>query len=323
MTWPDHLLDQAEGLIQQLVGLHCDELAEGGLATRLDVLERLIELLRLRSGRIENTLSMNDLLHRELEVFVNAETGALWLTVGPEARGRHFAEVYRRHPDLHVALLLFLLHSGRAERRIGDDLNQFIIEVKEGLHPSDMETTKTGVVRIATTTRDAARALRQHGLLRDVDETRGRRWELSVLGVLVASELTERHPKLGLPDRHDQGDGFGQTWALKRLAPDVEKVVRTFAHPADVRRALSELVDPDKDVFISFDVVAETLSHYCAGLENRWREMDARGKVKSGQDLQAEADAMLRAISAAIIPSRFALEVNKSLSMRQLPGFGH
>ena len=106
-----------------------------------------------------------------------------------------------------------------------------------------METTKTCVVRIATTTRDAARALRQHGLLRDVDETRGRRWELSVLGVLVASELTKQHAELRLPDRHDQGDGYGQTWALKRLAPDVEDVVRTFAHAADVRRALGELVD--------------------------------------------------------------------------------
>lgn len=206
MAWPEHLLDETERLIDRLVGLHCEQLAPGGLATRLDVLERLIELLRLRSGRIENTLSIHDLLHRELEVFVNAETGALWLTVGPKRRDRHLAEVFRRHPDLHVALLLFLLYSGRAERRIGDDLNQFILEVKEGLHPCDTETTKTGVVRIATTTRDAARALRQHGLLRDVDETRGRRWELSVLGVLVASELSERHPKLGLPDRHDQGD---------------------------------------------------------------------------------------------------------------------
>jgi hypothetical protein len=323
MTWPEKLLDQTESLIQQLVGLQSEDLARGGLATRLDVLERVIELLRLRSGRIENTMSVNDLLHREVEVFVNAETGALWLSVGTDFRDRRIAEVYRRHPDLHVALLLFLLHSGREESRIGDDLYHFIISVKNGLHPSDVETTRTGVVRIATTTRDAARALRQHGLLRDIDETRGRRWELSVLGVLVASELTGKHPELRLPERHDQGDGYGQIWALKRLAPDVEEVVRRFAHPTEVRRALSELVDPDKDVVISFDVVAQTLAHYCAGLEDRWRAMDSRGKVKGARDLQAEADAMLRAVSAAIIPSRFALEVNKSLSMRQLPRLGH
>jgi hypothetical protein len=321
MTWPEHLIDNAERLVQQLVALECDTLAAGGLATRLDVLERLVELLRLRSGRLENSLSMDELLQRNVEVWVNEQTGAMRVSVGlPRTMRIAGATDYRRHPDLHVALLLFLLHAGRPDSRIGEDLNQFILAVQKGLSPSDLETTKTGVLRIATTTRDAARALRQHGLLRDVDETRGRTWALSLLGMLAASELTKQHDALNLPPSIGQGDGHHQPGARKRLAADVEAVVRSFAHPDSVRSALSLLVDPDKNVFTSFDVVAQTLANYCSGLEQRWRAMDERRKVQSERDLKREADAMLHSVEAAIIPSRLVVDLNKSLSMRQLLG---
>jgi hypothetical protein len=317
MAWhKDDQLAEVERRITALVRFEQEPPSESALASRLDVLERVIQLLRLRSGRLENKLPMEELLAR-WQGQPPAETAmGSAIFVGAE-RTSHRAREARRHPDLHVALLLFLLHKRTVGSHIGENLNQFILAIGDGLMPADLEATRTGVIRIATTTRDAARALRQHGLLRDSDETRGSRWELSVLGILTAVRLSDSHAKISLPAAVASGEAFSLNGGRKRLASEVEKIIRTFAAPRDVEKSLMALVGEDTDVFASFERVVDVLASHCKSMKEHWRALDERRYIKSQIALREEATRMLRAVEESVQTEPFAEALNKRLSVRR------
>jgi|GEM_PF-6603927 len=321
MTWSKSLLDELEHFVEDLIDV--SPLRSNGreLATRLDVLQRVIELLRLRAGRLESELPMHELLAARLSVVDAEQSGGQRITFGSALNRVPSNTRPRRQSELQAALLLHLLHARSKHARIGDDLHQFILAVGDDLAPADVESTRTGVMRIATTTRDAARALRLHGLLRDSDETRTRTWELSLLGILTAVALSETKPTRSLPPLAAFADTTGRFGESKRLSQDVETVVGNFDDELRVRDSLLALVTPDKDVFVSFQQVVRTLTKYCMSLSAHWRALDERHRTLSVKELRAAADAMLSAVESAVIPKVLAEDVNKSLSFRQLPGF--
>lgn len=334
MTWPTDLLENAERFVMQTVGLGPGRGEDGSLADRLDVLERVIELLRIRSGRVENALTMDDLLGRGLLIEPPAYSNTPPIFVGRHADSPPMPpERPRRQSELQVALLVHLLHARSQSGRIGDDLHRFILGVGGDLAPTDVETTETGVMRIATTTRSAARTLRMFGLLRDTDETRTRTWELSVLGILVAVELSRSMPTLALPQRNAP---TGSPNALRdsesmaeyflrhqwfsegiRLADPVAASVRHFRDDAVVRAALLRLCADDSDVFPSFATVVRTVARYCAALDDGLEHAAEQREKVDPKALRRAADEMLAVVESAVRPSALAEDVNKSLSLRQ------
>jgi len=57
----------------------------------------------------------------------------------------------------------------------------------------DFERTATGVLRIETTVRFAARSLRQCGLLQYTSQEAFKTWRLSLLGILAADNVRFSH----------------------------------------------------------------------------------------------------------------------------------
>jgi hypothetical protein len=226
----------------------------------------------------------------------------------------------RRQSEMQSALLLHLLHARSKHGRIGDDLHAFILAVHPQLAPADVETTRTGVMRVATTTRDASRTLRVHGLLRDSVETRTRKWELSVLGILVAVELSTRYDTPTLPDRRRFVERFGRFGESERLSEELEEVVRRYAEASAVRAALLGICQRDRDLFETFDDVVNTVATYCQRLAEQWSALDAGETAPDRKAQKARADEMLRVVEAAVPPGAFAEDVNKSLSLDGLPG---
>lgn len=290
----------------------------GDLAWKVDVLERVIELLRLRSGVMENRLRMDELLGRGLDVSRGAD-GALRLIVGggtsrpvtgwPSPGGRTQSE-------LQVPLILYLLITYREPRSINDLLVECLAEVRTWLSPSDVETTRTGVMRAMTTTRSAARALRLHGLLTDSDRTAYKTWELSVLGLLVAAVLLERAGRsLEMKPRSlvlAEGGRFG---ASTHLATPVTDVLRLLSDPREVSAALHRICAPNRDVFPTFDqavgILVSFTQRFSAERELRRREP---------HELRAEARTMIDALRDAIPADAFSEDMAKDVALKELLG---
>jgi hypothetical protein len=195
MSGDADMLAALESFVEDVVRIRgLGEPDAGDLARKVDVLERVVELMRLRSGVMENRLRMEELLGRGLQVSRGGD-GAVRLLVGGGAvtgRAGWRSRGGRTQTEMQVPLILYLLITYRSPRTINNLLVDFLSEARAWLSPSDVETTRTGVMRAMTTTRSAARALRLHGLLTDSDRTAYKTWELSVLGLLVGALLLER-----------------------------------------------------------------------------------------------------------------------------------
>jgi hypothetical protein len=306
-----------------MVALEPEPDLDTALATRLDVNERLIELLRLRAGRVENRLTMHKFLEQGITVSARGPFDPPLMTFGNTTLNRELGSGrYRRQSELQSALLLQLLHARSDRGRIGDDLHRFILAVSADLVPADTETTRTGVTRIATTTRDAARALRWYGLLRDSDATRTRKWELSLLGILTAVRLSRRTPTMGLPPHNAFGYSNGRFADSDRLSQDVEEALRAFRDDDEVKAALYPLCARDHDIFSNFNEVVATLARYCETLDAQWRALDDKRRTRTPAEVRAAADDMLRTVEDAVPPGALAEEVNKSLAFDQLSSLG-
>jgi len=322
MYLPADVIERVQRFVQDVVDVEPALPPSEELAVKLDILARVVELLRLSSGRADNRTTMQQLLERGLDVCPSS-SGALVVQVGGRARARAIDAGRARLPsELQECLLIHLLHRRSRTGSIGDDLHEFVVAIRADLSPRDIESTRTGVMRIATTTRDAARVLRIHGLIQDSDETRGRRWDLSLLGVLAAVEMGRVGRGGALPPAAAYVSGMSRFGEGDRLASSLEEMVARFRDPVIVSTAVAELCGSDLDIFPTFDAVVRTLSTFCQTLYTHWQELDSRASRLTPKDIRSAADAMLRTVEESVSAGLFAEEVNKSLALDQLLGAG-
>jgi hypothetical protein len=290
----------------------------GDLARKIDVLERVVELMRLHSGAMENRLRMEELLSRGVEVSRGSD-GALRLLLGggaPTGKAIWPSPGGRTQTEMQVPLILFLLITYRRPRSINNLLVEFLGEARAWLSPSDVETTRTGVMRAMTTTRSAARALRLYGLLTDSDRTAYKTWELSVLGLLVGAVLLERvGPTLEMQARGlpiSEGGRFGSSTHLARPVADV---LRLFSDAREVSAVLRRICTPNREVLSTFDRAVEMVVAFVG-------RYDAEGKARGGEphELRAEARTLIEALREAIPPDAFSGDMAKDVAMKELLG---
>lgn len=290
-----------------------------GISRKLDVLQRVVELLRLQDGVMENRLPMRDLLASGIEVSPWA-SGALRLSVGvgptfDKDSGRP-APGGRTQGELQVPLIRYLLRGYWAPRRINDLLVEFLGEIRPWLSTDDVESTRTGVMRVMTTTRSAARSLRLHGLLTDSARTAHKTWELSVLGLLVGAILHERAgqtPEVAsrtLP-QVTSGPFGGDTF----LAQPVAEVLGLLRDPREVSAALQRICVPDRDVFATFDQAVNIMVSFTSGLESQ-----RDGRHPEPHERREVAQAMMEALRVAVPPAALGRDLATHFAFEELLG---
>jgi hypothetical protein len=291
----------------------------GELTHKMDVLERVVELLRLEHGEMQNRLRMKDCLTGGLEVSRSA-SGALRLRVGGSAnrieRPGWPSPGGRTQDELQIPLILYLFITYRHRRRINDLLVSFLGEMRPWLSPDDVESTLTGVMRAMTTTRTAARALRLHGLIVDSPETAYKSWELSILGLVVGSLLVERRGRfVELTPRGVRATASGRFGASNHLTSVLADLMRELTDPTIVSRALRRVCTPNQDVFPTFDEVVAVLSEFGDELEQ------AQGQRRlEWHELRDRARALLTRLAEKVPESALADDMAKDLALRDLLG---
>ena len=182
---------------------------------KIDLLERTLEILRIKIKHLENNLPMEDFIQGRLEI----DDNCLHYIVPkePETMGSGTAPIL-----LQPKLLMFLLfRHHRGYYKVYDIIDSFIHTLWDYLEPLDFKRTRTGVIRCFTNTRFAANTLRQYGLLKFTKREAYKTWVLSLPGILVASKLVE-NPNLEMPP--------------------IEGKTRFDLHP-DIRRTFGALIN--------------------------------------------------------------------------------
>ncbi len=324
MTAPDDrgsLQEQLADFVHRVVGGPQILRYGDDLIARLNLLERVVEMLRLQTGHVSNDLRMQEVLDQGLAV-QPLDGGGARLIFGATRRiqGLESLDAPERHPtELQRPMLLYLLHRHRQGDRIARLIDGFIEAIHPYLSARDVESTGTGVARIATTTRATARALRLHGLLTDSERTAFKTWELSVLGVLVAVRLHRERQGWGLTSRRQAPAYPGRYGGSSMLHPDVVRILRRYQNPSNLSADLLRLCESDREVFATFDLVVETLSAFCLELHQDDSSLDvALKKHVREAALKAAATRMLGTVSDAVMPGFFTKDVRHKLAIDEL-----
>lgn len=206
-------LAEARTIIDRLVQIHppeADAFATVTFSQKLNRLEELIDVLRYRYPEPPHQSELEEFLPDS--VCSDDASGALHFVATPANR-----EVTMRHsPGALVLPLLDYLytHPGNG-RRVLHVIRDFVRYYHQHLLPGDFVRTLTGVVRVETTLRDAARILRWCGLLQYTHREKQKTWRLSLLGILAAGNP----PPSGVSHA---GHGWKALWQhlfLSRVAP--------------------------------------------------------------------------------------------------------
>ncbi|MCO5274934.1 MAG: hypothetical protein M9900_08445 [Flavobacteriales bacterium] len=155
---------------------------------KLDALGYVVDRLkRLRKAK-GPSFSFEQYVHVQHDVIDNV----LFLVPSNvrEELGKGFSPV-----QLQVPLLLFLLIHHRDRHNVLDIIDLFTGRLANQFKEVDYKRTDTGVIRCYTNTRFAAKRLRDYGLLRYTHKEAYKTWELSLIGLLVASVLFHERAK--------------------------------------------------------------------------------------------------------------------------------
>jgi hypothetical protein len=310
-------LDELEAFVDATVHIGAWDAPSAQLGQKLNVLERVIEVLRLRTGQLNNDLAMKDLLASGLSV----ERGAAGRPILHVRSGYRGKTVSSHTPDgltqfeLQVPLIHFLLHQHRRGWRIGRLIPSFLGEIQSALSPADVETTKTGVTRVVTTTRSTARTLRLHGLFADSHRTAYKTWELSTLGLLVGLHLYDRGASTKIAPRALQWPGTKRFGGSDFLTEAVASTLNDLADPLIVAQILARACTPNREVFSTFDQVVSIVTLFC--------ERFAKAHDRRSADLFELRDAskaLISSLESAVPAGALAEDIGAQLALRELIG---
>jgi hypothetical protein len=277
----------------------------------------VIEVLRLRTGRLTNDLSMKDLFAKGISVEHGAG-GRPVLCV----QGGYPAQTISPHtPDgltqfeLQVPLIHFLLHQHRRGWRIGRLIPAFLGDIQSALSPADVETTRTGVTRVATTTRSTARTLRLHGLFADSHRTAYKTWELSTLGLLVGLHLYDRGASMEIEPRALPWAGSKRFGGSDCLTETVASALLDLADPLVVAQTLGRACTHNREVFSTFDRVVSIVTVFCERFANAH---DRRGADLL--ELRDASKALISSLESAVPAGALAEDIGEQFALRDLIG---
>jgi len=155
------------------------------LQLKIDILERILEILRIEKKYLKSKLPIETFIQGRLE-FINHKIRY----IKPKKIERLGSGT--KPISLQPKLLLYLLYRHNHNREtVYNIIDNFINLIWDNLDMIDFKKTQTGVLRCFTNTRFAAHTLRDYGLLLNTDKVAYKTWSLSLPGILVASKMME------------------------------------------------------------------------------------------------------------------------------------
>lgn len=127
--------------------------------------------------------------------------------------------------------------------------------IKGQLHLTDFQRTRTGVTRCFTNIRFASTTLRQYGLIRDDYDHAYKKWDITLLGLLVVDDMVGKALDMTIK-RYE----IPRLTACHPLSPEISGTMQKFADPAYVIQRLNQIV---KEPFKGFDAIGKIISGYC------------------------------------------------------------
>ena len=248
-----HEVKRLKDLVDKWVCLHRGGENKDHLQTKIDVLERALEILRFELKHRENKLPLDRFIQGELFV----DGGALHYAFAEklENLGSGTAPI-RLQPNLLMFLMLYHRHA----YSVYDIIGNFVERIRPDLGILDFKKTKTGVTRCFTNTRFAANVLRDYGFLKFTQREAYKTWVLSLPGFLVASKVFEE-----------------KTWDIPGILPndwpfDLHPAILSAHEGLETYDQfvvrLATVCEPDVLVFMSFKKV---LQEAYALLQEYWR----------------------------------------------------
>ncbi len=232
-------LDQVEHFVENLIKSNAYRPTCKEICLKIDLLERSLELLRIKHHHLENNVPFEEFIQGEIE----GDISSLHFHAAEKLRDLGSGTQPR---ILQPRLLVFLLLHHRQAYRVYDIIDNYIRNIWNQLQVVDFKRTQTGVFRCFTNTRFAANTLRDYGLLKFTKQVAFKTWTLSLSGFLVASKLVQE-----------------KTWNLPEYNPDHkhdlhEKVLKATLELDTYDKFVARLAavcEPEKDLFSTFEKV--------------------------------------------------------------------
>ncbi|MFC1792657.1 hypothetical protein ACFL3Q_03620 [Planctomycetota bacterium] len=299
---PEHNeLEKAQALIDELVQVDYGGKRDSIIDLKLDLLERTIELLRIKKRYLKNDLKFEDYI--QSNIFCGSDSIHFALPERSDNLGSGTAPI-----RLQPKLLLFLLIYHREEFRVLDIIEKFIGKIWDYLGTVDFKKTETGVFRCFTNTRFAAKTLREYGLLKFTRKEAFKTWVLSLPGFLVASVVLEKY-------KDDwQIPTFRRAYNLNLHEDilDAKDRVRTYD---DYVKRLAVICEPNTEIFGTFEGV---LQEAYSLLNNYWRILENQNKTIV--ERQKESLKLVQKIEGLPTIEQFYSELSKCINLERLLG---
>ncbi|MGO9952121.1 MAG: hypothetical protein ACLPN1_07905 [Dissulfurispiraceae bacterium] len=243
----DLKLDEIRKLLLNRISVHGESIksqnlfepeinVEAKISLKIDLLERILELLRYDLKHFENRLGFERFIQGSISI--DADRLQYTFPENPQLLGSGTPSI-----RLQTKLLMFLLLHHRSAYHVFDIIDNFIKTIWGQLAPLDFKKTRTGVTRCFTNTRFAANTLRDYGFIKFTNKEAYKTWVLSLSGFLVASKIvTDKN--WGLPQ--------GERIYKSDLHPDIHLAyenLKTYDHFVE---RLSAICIPNVTVFKTF-----------------------------------------------------------------------
>jgi hypothetical protein len=290
----DSELKALDELLDRLVT--ASENTTSDLATKIDLLERLLHSWRFAHNRPDNDLPFEEYL--QYEIFADTDKISF-------KRPSQFQSLGSGVPPIRLqpTLLMYLLASHSKHRKVLGVIDGYVEQIRSSLGELDFKKTKTGVTRCYTNTRFAANTLRDYGFLKFTQKEAFKVWVLSLPGFIVASKVFEAND-----------------WTLKVIDKeknyDLHPVIRSAWDSFDgFDKFYDQLVSaccPNIELFETFGPVLRKayniLTQYWKALNNS----DISQKDRKAQSLE-----LLKEIEALPRMNKFYSELSTSVNVNK------
>jgi hypothetical protein len=282
--------------------------SEDDFTARIDVLERVLEIARLATGKVVNRTRMIDVMNAGLSVDLAAGVVSLSPSGPLRLDTVQWPAPNERMPsELQIPLLLYLFLQYRRPEPIHKTIEGFVISLRNYLTPFDVESTITGVPRIMTNARVAANTLREWGLLQGSSRVRYKSWELTHIGLLAGAALIRS------PDGTHQSIRALRMSHSKHLATPIMDVIRSLSRAENLVPTLAAITRENADVLDSLGCIHELLQKYAALLP-------ISGAVDNFKFSNEAAKELLKQIAEVIPVDSLADDLAKDYAIRDVLG---